>query len=198
MICRKATFTVSVSAVTLSNAILRLPAHKTSILCSKGLKMRVFKGKSAQKCHFCARGWLPRAQQRCHEPCGVHLAAVRQATDCRNLPRNLPRACRRAYYREQAARLPAAAYTAVALPPRSYHKKATAGTPVAVHAAETCRQDLPAAHTTVHTAVALPPRRYRKKLPSCATAEELPPCNLPAGAYYRAMGPAPSGRVIRM
>ena len=25
-----------------------------------------------------------------HEPCGVHLAAVRQATDCRNLPRNLP------------------------------------------------------------------------------------------------------------
>ena len=57
---------------------------------------------------------------------------------------------------------------------------------------------LPAAHTTVHTAVALPPRRYRKKLPSCATAEELPPCNLPAGAYYRTMGPAPSGRVIRM
>ena len=44
----------------------------------------------AQKWRFCARGWLPRTQQRCHEPCGVHLAAVRQATDCRNLPRNLP------------------------------------------------------------------------------------------------------------
>ena len=63
----------------------------------KGLKMRVSEGKSAQKCRFCARGWLPRAQQRPlelsttrHEPCGVHLAAVRQATDCRNLPRNLP------------------------------------------------------------------------------------------------------------
>ena len=27
-----------------------------------------------------------------HEPCGVHLAAVRQATDCRNLPRAYPRA----------------------------------------------------------------------------------------------------------
>ena len=52
--------------------------------------MRVPKPKSAQKCRFCARGWLPRAQHRCHEPCGVHLAAVRQATDCRNLPRNLP------------------------------------------------------------------------------------------------------------
>ena len=118
MICRKATFTVSVSAVTLSNAIPRLPEHKnpdfvlerpenegsggqkrtkTSILCSKGLKTRVLNGKSAQKCRFCARGWLPRAQQRPpelsttrHEPCGVHLAAVRQATDCRNLPRNLP------------------------------------------------------------------------------------------------------------
>ena len=95
--------------------------------------MRVSEGKSAQKPRFCARGWLPRAQQRppelstaSHEPCGVHLAAVRQAKNCRNLPRNLPRACRRAYYREQAARLPAAAHTAVALPPRSYRKKATA------------------------------------------------------------------------
>ena len=36
--------------------------------------------------------------------------------------------------------------------------------------AATCRQDLPAAHTTVHAAVALPPRNYRKKLPPCATA----------------------------
>ena len=77
----------------------------------------------------------------------MHLAAVRQATNCRNLPRNLPRACRRAYYREQAARLPAAAHAAVALPPRNYHKKATAGTPVAVHAA---------GNSTVHTAEELP------------------------------------------
>ena len=69
---------------------------KTSILCSKCPKMRVPDPKSAQKCRFCARGWLPRAQQRPpelsttrHEPCGVHLAAVRQAINCRNLPRNL-------------------------------------------------------------------------------------------------------------
>ena len=169
MICRKATFTVSVSAVTLSNAILRLHEHKnpdfvlekpenkgfrpqkrtkTPILCSKGLKMRVLNGKSAQKPRFCARGWLPRAQQRLlelsttrHEPCGVHLAAVRQAIDCRNLP---PRPTCRSYYR--ACRRGA---TAEELP-----QKATAGTPVAGYTA----------------------RR----------------------AYYLAMGPAPSGRVIRM
>ena len=30
VICRKATFTVSVPAVTLSNAILRLPEHKNA------------------------------------------------------------------------------------------------------------------------------------------------------------------------
>ena len=121
----------------------------------------------AQKCRFCARGWLPRAQQRPlelsttrHKPCGVHLAAVRQATDCRNLPRNLPPCI-------PPARLPPGN-----LLPRP-----------------TCRPTYPPC---------IPPRNYRKKLPSCATAEELPPCNLPAGAYYRAMGPAPSGRVIRM
>ena len=151
--------------------------------------MRVPKPKSAQKSHFCARGWLPGAQQRCHEPCGVHLAAVRQATDCRNLPRNLP-SC---------------------MPPPGTAPCMSPGTapvqPTAVcyrrHACRrgTCCQDLPAAHTTVHTAVALPPRRYRKKLPSCATAEELPPRNYRRAcrrAYYLALEPAPSGRVIRM
>ena len=35
MICRKATFTVSVSAVTLSNAIPRLPEHKNAIFVLK-------------------------------------------------------------------------------------------------------------------------------------------------------------------
>ena len=161
---------------------MRKNAHsdtKTSILCSKGLKTRVLKGKSAQKWRFCARGWLPRAQQRPlelstarHKPCGVHLAAVRQATDCRNLPRNLP-SC---------------------MPPPGTAPCMLPGTapvrPTAVcyrrHACRrgTCCQDLPAAHTTVHTAVALPPRRYRKKLPSCATAEELPPC-IPPGILPR-------------
>ena len=119
---------------------LRKIAHsdtKTPFLYSKSPKMGVPKSKSAQKCHFCARGWLPRAQQRPpelsttrHEPCGVHLAAVRQATDCRNLPRNLPRACRRAYYREQAATQPAAkTYLPLILPcipPWRYRRGATA------------------------------------------------------------------------
>ena len=35
VICRKATFTLSVSAVTLSNAILRLPQHKNAIFVLK-------------------------------------------------------------------------------------------------------------------------------------------------------------------
>ena len=104
--------------------------------------MGVPKGKSAQKWRFCARGWLPRAQQRPpelstarHKPFGVHLAAVRQATDCRNLPRNLP------LWR--------------------YRRGTTA---------KSYRRVLPAAHTTVHTAVALPPWNYRKKLPPYAAA----------------------------
>ena len=201
-------------------------------LCSKGLKMRVPEGKSAQKCRFCARGWLPRAQQRCHEPCGVHLAAVRQATDCRNLPRNLPPCmlpgtAPRATYRRGA--------TAEELPQKAtavcYRRHAYPSDNLpAVHAAATCRQDLPtahtagelpqkptavcyrrhacrrgtccqdlpAAHTTVHTAVALPPRRYRKKLPPCAVAGTHTPGKPTRLAYYLTLGPAPSGRVIRM
>ena len=127
----------------------------------------------AQKWRFCARGWLPRTQQRCHEPCGVHLAAVRQATDCRNLPRNLP-----------PCMLPGTAPvqpTAVALPPAR----------------------LPLGHPTCCSYY----RAYRRG----ATAEALPqkttvvcyrrgttPGQPTRLAYYRAMGPAPSGRVIRM
>ena len=130
---------------------------KTSILCSKCPKMRVPDPKSAQKWRFCARGWLPRAQQRCHEPCGVHLAAVRQATDCRNLPRNLPPCIppARLSPRNLSPRPTCRSYY------RAYRCSATAGH-TAVYAAETYRQDLP------------------------------------AGAYYLALGPAPSGRVIRM
>ena len=143
-----------------------------------------------------------------HEPCGVHLAAVRQATDCRNLPRNLPpcmlpgtapRAtyCR-AYRRGATAEeLPQKA-TAVCYRRHAYPSDNLP----AVHAAATCRQtyqpgtlptdNLPAAHTTVHTAVALPPRRYLKKLPPCATAEELPPC-MPPGHTTLLWIPRPAG-----
>ena len=171
MICRKATFTVSVSAVTLSNAILRLPEHKnpdfvlekpenkgfrpqkrtkTSILCSKGLKTRVLKGKSAQKPRFCARNARKRGSRRakahknaifvlgdgCREPSSAHWSSA--------LPATSPAGC----IWQQCARQQIAA---------------------------TCRQDLPAAHTTVHAAVALPPRNYRKKLPPCA-APGQPTC----------------------
>ena len=78
-----------------------------------------------------------------------------------------------------------------------------------------------AGHTTVskqpgYLLPLIPPWRYRrgataKKLPPCATAgtpvavqpaavyaTETYRQDLPAGAYYLALGPAPSGRVIRM
>ena len=105
----------------------------------------------------------------------TYHATCRRAC-CRNLP---PRPTCRSYYR--ACRRGA---TAEELP-----QKATAvcfRRHTCRHA--TCRQDLPAGHTTVHTPANPPPRN-------------LPPCILPQPArraYYRAMGPAPSGRVIRM
>ena len=99
-----------------------------------------------------------------HEPCGVHLAAIRQATDCRNLPRNLPpRSTCRSYYRAY----PRTTYLPL-IPP------------------------------------CIPPWNYRKKLPPCATAGTPTPRAtylpgiLPRDESYRAMGLAPSGRVIRM
>ena len=73
--------------------------------------------------------------------------------------------------------------------------------PATYHA--TCRQDLPAAHTTVHAAVALPPRNYRKKLPPCATAgtptpwTTYLPCMLPqpaAKTYLPCMLPQPAAK----
>ena len=54
----------------------------------------------------------------------------------------------------------------------------------------TCRQDLPAAHTTVHAAVALPPRNYRKKLPPCATAGTP----TPRTTYLPCMLPQPAAK----
>ena len=75
----------------------------------------------------------------------------------------------------------------------------------AVHAAATCCQDLPAAHTTVHTPGHPTCRSYYRAYRCSATAghtavyaTETYRQDLPTGAYYRAMGPAPSGRVIRM
>ena len=60
----------------------------------------------------------------------------------------------------------------------------------------TTTKKLPPAHLSPcmlpGTAPCIPPRNYRKKLPPCATAVHT------TRAYYRAMGPAPSGRVIRM
>ena len=126
VICRKATFTVSVSAVTLSNAILRLPEHKNGDFV---------------------------LGDDCREHSSAHWSSA--------LPASSPPGC----IWQQCARQQIAA---------TYHA--------------TCRQDLPAGHTTVHTpanppprnlppcmlpgtAPCIPPWRYRKKLPPCATAK---------------------------
>ena len=118
------------------------PSTKTPFLCSKDLKMRVFEAKSAQNPDFVLGDGCRELSTTRHEPCGVRLAAVRQATDCRNLPRNLP--------------------------PWRYRRGTTA-------------------------------KSYRRG----ATAEELPQKAtrrgiLPRDGSYLALGPAPSGRVIRM
>ena len=49
MICRKATFTVSVSAVTLSNAILRLPEHKNLDFVLERAENEGFEGQKRTK-----------------------------------------------------------------------------------------------------------------------------------------------------
>ena len=101
--------------------------------------------------------------------------------------------CRRACCRE----LPPVQPTAVALQPRNYRKKLPPARlspcmlpkPTAVHAAATCRQDLPAAHTTVHTAVELPQKATAVALPPAC----LPPGNLPPGHTTLLWVPRPAG-----
>ena len=116
----------------------------------------------------------------CREPSSAHWSSA--------LPATSPAGC---IWQQYARQQIAATYHATCRRAccREQHRAYRWGTTAVCfrrHACRrgTCRQDLPAAHTTVHTAVALPPRRYRKKLPSCATAEELPPC-MPPGILPR-------------
>ena len=123
--------------------------------------------------------------------------------------------CRRAYYREQAATQPAAkTYLPLippcippCIPPWRYRRGATAksysrGTTAKSYRRHACRRaccrNLPPCM--------LPQPAAKTYLPGTLPAAKtyLPlilPCILPQPtrrAYYRAMGPAPSGRVIRM
>ena len=68
-----------------------------------------------------------------HEPCGVHLAAVRQATDCRNLPRNLPPCM---------LPQPAAKTYLPLIPPWRYRRGTTAKSYRRVHTAVCFRREL--------------------------------------------------------
>ena len=144
------------------------PSTKTSILCSKGLKMRVLNGKSAQKCRFCARGWLPRAQHyppralrgafgssalgnRLPQPTPVQPSAGH--TTVSKQPRNLP-----------PCMLPG---TAPCIPPWNYRKKllpcAAAGTPVATQpAAKTYPPAYYRAYRRPTYRRVLPPGNYRR------------------------------------
>ena len=151
--------------------------------------MRVPDPKSAQKCRFCARGWLPRAQQRPpelsttrHEPCGVHLAAVRQAINCRNLPRNLLlRPTCRAYDRAY----PRTTYLPLippCIPPWNYRKKlppcATAGTPTPRTTYLPCMLPQPAAKTYLPLILpCIPPWRYPRATYPRACCRGILPCS---------------------
>ena len=106
--------------------------------------------------------------------------------------------------------------TAVALPPRNYRKKlppcATAGTPTPRTTYLPCMLPQPAAKTYLPLILpCIPPWRYsrgttaksyRRVLPPgilpCIPRATYLPGILPRDESYRAMGPAPSGRVIRM
>ena len=113
----------------------------------------------------------------CREPSSAHWSSALPATnpaECiwqqyarQQIAATCRRACRRAYYREQAARLPAAAHTAVALPP-----------------------GIPPCMLPKPTAVALPPRNYRKKLPPCATVGTP----TPRTTYLPCMLPQPAAK----
>ena len=179
------------------------PSTKIPFLCSEGLKMRVFEAKSAQKPRFCARNarkWgFRRAKAHknadfvlgdgCREPSSAHRSSA--------LPATSPAGC---IWQQCARQQIAATYHATCrraccrnlLPRptcRSYYRAYRRGT-----TAKSYRRVLPLAHLSPCNLPpgilpCIPPWRYRQ----VTTAKYLP-----AGAYYRAMGPAPSGRVIRM
>ena len=190
------------------------------ILCSKGLKMRVFKGKSAQKPRFCARKARKWGVQRvkahknpdfvlgddCREPSSAHRSSALPATN--------PAECIwQQYARQQIAAtyhttcpVHAAGHTTVSkqpgyllplIPPWRYRLGATTKKLPPAHLSP-CMLPQPAAKTYLPGTLPAAKTYLPANLPAVHTAEELPPGNLPAGAYYRAMGPAPSGRVIRM
>ena len=128
MICRKATFTVSVSAVTLSNAILRLPEHKNPDFVLEKPENKGFRPQKRTKMPILCSGMV--------------AASPTAPTEAQQRPPEL----------------------------------------------SVCRWELPPCN--------LPPCIPPGILP-CIPPANLPPCAT-AGAYYLALGPAPSGRVIRM
>lgn len=140
----------------------------------------------------------------CREPSSAHWSSALPATSpagCiwqqyarQQIAATYHATCRRACHRRE---LPRACCRE--LPPCDLPPCATAGTPAAGE---------PAAKTYLPLILpCIPPRNYRKKLPPCATCRSYYraypratylPGILPRDESYRAMGPAPSGRVIRM
>ena len=122
--------------------------------------MRVLNGKSAQKCRFCARGWLPRAQ---HCP----PRALRGASGSRTPGNRLPQPTTQPAV-VHAPGQPTRWHTTVSkqpgyllplIPPLRY------------------RQELLPGNLLPGILPCIPLGNYRKKLPPC----NLPPTNLPTG-----------------
>ena len=146
------------------------------ILCSKGLKMRVFKGKSAQKPRFCARGWLPRAQH--YLPRALRGASGSSAPGNRlPQPTTQPAPCMPP---GTAPGQPTRRHTTVSkqpgyllplIPPWRY------------------RQELSPGNLSPGILPCIPPTN----LPPCATAGELLPVRLPAAHTTLLWVPRPAG-----
>ena len=168
--------------------------------------MRVPEGKSAQKCRFCARGWLPRAQ---HCPPRALRGASGSSAPGNRLPQPTTQPAAKTY-------LP---LILPCMPPWRYRRGTTAksyrrvlpparlplGQPTCRACCRNLPPDLPAGHTTHGQPTC---RSYYRAYRCGTTATSYrrvtyprptyPPGLLPRDGSYRAMGPAPSGRVIRM
>ena len=158
------------------------PSTKNPILCSKGLKMRVSEGKSAQKPRFCARNARKRGFQTPKSTktpilcSGMIAASLAAPTGAQHCP---PRALRGASGSSapgnrlpQPTTQPAAVHAAGNCPRATYRRGATAGTPT------------PRTSYLPLILPCIPPWRYRRGATAKNYRRVLPPRN-----YRRATCP---------
>ena len=179
MICRKATFTVSVSAVTLSNAILRLPEHKNLDFVLKRPENEGSEGQKRTKMPILCSGMIAASPAA---PTGAQHyppRALRGASGSRTPGNRLPQPTTQPAV-VHAPGQPTRWHTTVSkqpgyllplIPPLRY------------------RQELLPGNLLPGILPCIPPTN----LPPCATARELPPVRLPPGHTTLLWVPRPAG-----